>query len=135
MWPRWLRALATLWVAFDSKKRKSINWFWVLVILLLGPLLLPVYMTFRPLLPEEKRNPGIIWNLVINYEKLLVSVAGIAAAAVFVENMSLPHDKDLAEVRRAEIKAGSILGALFVFCLFLLEKIVFGLFTRRISSR
>jgi hypothetical protein len=135
MWPRWLRALATLWVAFDSKKRKSINWFWVLVILLLGPLLLPVYMTFRPLLPEEKRNPGIIWNLVINYEKLLVSVAGIAAAAVFVENMSLPHDKDLAEVRRAEIKAGSILGALFVFYLFLLEKIVFGLFTRRISSR
>jgi hypothetical protein len=135
MWPRWLRALATLWVAFDSKKRKSINWFWVLVILLLGPLLLPVYMTFRPLLPEEKRNPGIIWNLVINYEKLLVFVAGIAAAAVFVENMSLPHDKDLAEVRRAEIKAGSILGALFVFYLFLLEKIVFGLFTRRISSR
>ncbi|MGM0599178.1 MAG: hypothetical protein ACQETH_05090 [Candidatus Rifleibacteriota bacterium] len=135
MWPRWLRALATLWVAFDSKKRKSINWFWVLVLFLLGPLLLPVYMTFRPLLPEENRNPGIIWNLIINYEKLLVSVAGIAAAAVFVENLSLPHDKDLAEVRRAEIKAGTILGALFVFGLFLLEKIVFSRFTRGINSK
>lgn len=126
MWPRWLRAIATIWVAWDSKNRKTLDWFWVLVVLLLGPLLVPVYMALRPLLPREKRAGGLIWNVFVNCEKFFVWIAGAAAAAVFAENLMLPHDKNLAEVKRAEIKAGSLLGAVAVVFLLIVERIVFA---------
>lgn len=127
MWPRWLRAVATVWVAWDSKNRKALDWFWVLVVLLLGPLLLPLYMSFRPLLPKEKRSNSLIWNLVVNCEKFFLWIAGFAAAAVFAENLTLPHNKDLAEVKRAEIKAGTIIGTVFVIILLGLERIIFDI--------
>ena len=85
MWPRWIRALATLWVAWDSKQRKALDWFWVLVVLLLGPLMLPLYLTMRPLIKGEKRVGGFIWNLFVSLENFATWVVGLAAAAVFVE--------------------------------------------------
>jgi hypothetical protein len=126
--------MATIWVAFDSKKRKNIDWFWVLVVLLLGPLLLPVYMSVRPLLSGEKRSGGLCWNVLVNFEKFFVWIAGLAATVVFVENISTPHDKDLAEVKRAEIKAGTILGAILVIVLIGFEKVLFGWFRKRIEN-
>lgn len=134
MWPRWLRAIATIWVAWDSKNRKTLDWFWVLVILLLGPLLVPVYMALRPLLPREKRAGGLIWNVFVNCEKFFIWIAGAAAAAVFAENLMLPHDKNLAEVKRAEIKAGSLLGAVAVVFLLVLERIVFARIKEKIEG-
>jgi hypothetical protein len=134
MWPRWLRAVATIWVAFDSKQRKSLDWFWALVIFLLGPLLLPVYMAVRPLLPKEKRHGGLCWNIFVNFEQFFVWLAGIAAAAVFVQNISTPHDKDLAEVKRAEIKAGTIIGTVAVIILLGFERIVFNHFRKKIEG-
>ncbi|HNS09270.1 MAG TPA: hypothetical protein PKN29_06195 [Candidatus Ozemobacteraceae bacterium] len=135
MWPRWVRAIATIWVAWDSRQRKNLDWFWVLVIFLLGPLLLPLYLATRPLLKSEKRVGGLFWNLLVSCETLFTWLAGLAAAAVFVENVSMPYDKNLAEVKRAEIKAGSLIGvALFIVALGL-EKMGFELFRERIEKK
>ena len=125
MWPRWVRFLSTLWVALDSKKRNSVDYFWVIVILLFGPLLLPFYMISRPLLKGEKRSDCFIWNLFVAFEQLFIWIASLAAGAVFVENISTPKSKDLAEVKRAEIKAGSIMGIVLFIIIIGLEKIGF----------
>ncbi|GAB4274496.1 MAG: hypothetical protein Kow0029_14900 [Candidatus Rifleibacteriota bacterium] len=134
MWPRWLRAIATIWVAYDSKKRKQLDFFWVLVVLLLGPIFLPVYMSIRPLLPNERRSGGLLWNIIVNFEKFLIWIAGLATLAVFSENFSVPHDKNIAEVKRAEIKAGSIIGAVAVFILLGIERILFDKLRKRIEG-
>lgn len=125
MWPRWVRFLSTLWVALDSKKRNSVDYLWVIIVLLFGPLLLPFYMVTRPLLKGEKRSGCIWWNLLVAFEDLFVCIASLAAGAVFVENISIPRSKDLAEVKRAEIKAGSIMGIVLFIILIGLEKIGF----------
>jgi len=134
MWPRWIRALATLWVAWDSKQRKTLDWFWVLVVLLLGPLMLPLYLTVRPLTKGEKRTGGFIWNLFISLENFATWVVGLAGAAVFVENITTPHDPNLPEVRRAEIKAGSLAGVFIFIFLVGLEKIGFEYFRQQIEK-
>lgn len=134
MWPRWIRALATLWVAWDSKQRKALDWFWVLVVLLLGPLLLPFYLTSRPLLKGETRVGGFFWNLFISLETFASWVAGLAAAAVFIENITTPHDSNLPEVRRAEIKAGSLTGIIIFIFLAGLEKLGFEYFRKQVEK-
>jgi len=68
---------------------------------------------------------GFLWNLLVNIENLLSWVAGLAAAAVFVENITIPHNKNLAEVKRAEIKAGTIVGTIVFIVLIGFEKIGF----------
>ncbi|MDD3000157.1 MAG: hypothetical protein PHF29_00195 [Candidatus Riflebacteria bacterium] len=122
MWPRWVRLISTLWVAFDSKKRKSVDYLWVLIILLLGPLLLPVYIATRPLLKNEKRPDCLIWNIIVAVENIALWLVGLATAAVFVENVTMPKSKDVAEVKRAEIKVGSFLGLILFVILAGLEK-------------
>ena len=134
MWPRWIRALATLWVAWDSRQRKALDWFWVLAVLLLGPLLLPIYLTSRPLLTGERRVGGFLWNLLISLENFATWVIGLAAAAVFIENISTPHDPDVAEVRRAEIKAGSLAGIFIFIFLVGLEKLGFEHFRQHVEK-
>ncbi|HQB84394.1 MAG TPA: hypothetical protein PLR50_12910, partial [Candidatus Rifleibacterium sp.] len=117
------------------RQRKNLDWFWVLVIFLLGPLLLPFYLATRPLLKSERRVGGLLWNLLVSCETLFTWLAGLAAAAVFVENVSMPYDKNLAEVKRAEIKAGTLIGvALFIVALGL-EKMGFELFRERIEKK
>ncbi len=134
MWPRWIRALATIWVAWDSRNRRALDWFWVLVILLLGPLLLPVYLTTRPLLHGERRVGGFFWNLLVSLESMISWVVGLAAAAVFLENLTLPHDKNLAEVKRAEIKAGSLIGIILFIVAAGLEKTGFAAFRQHVEK-
>lgn len=135
MWPRWVRTLATLWVAWDSRQRKNLDWFWVLVIFLLGPLLLPFYLATRPLLRGERRVGGLLWNLLVNCENLLSWLAGLAAAAVLVENVSMPYDKSVAEVKRAEIKAGSLIGAVLLIVLAGIEKMGFEMLREHIEKK
>lgn len=135
MWPRWVRALATLWVAFDSRQRKELDLFWVLVILLLGPLLLPVYLSVRPLLKGEKRTECFFWNFFVNTEKLVSWLVGLAAAAVFVENFTMPHDKNVAEVKRAEIKAGSLAGVILFIVIAGFEKMGFEFLRQHIEKK
>lgn len=135
MWPRWVRALVTLWVAYDSRQRKNLDLFWVLVILLLGPLLLPFYLATRPLIKGERRVGGLLWNLVVSCESLVSWLIGLAAAAVFVENVSMPHDKGLAEVKRAEIKAGSLIGVVLFIVLAGFEKMGFEWFRNHVEKK
>lgn len=135
MWPRWIRAISALWVAFDSKKRKSADWVWAAVVLLLGPLLLPVYMTVRPQLKGEYRSKSTVYNFLVNLESFLTWVAGLAASAVLIENFTMPKSAEVAEVKRAEIKAGSILGVMAFAALVGLEKLAFCLFRSQIEYK
>jgi hypothetical protein len=135
MWPRWVRLISTLWVAFDSKKRKSVDYLWVLIILLLGPLLLPIYIATRPLLKNEKRPDCLIWNIIVAIENITLWLVGLAVAAVFVENVTMPKNKDVAEVKRAEIKAGSFLGLILFIILAGLEKTGFEAFKSHIEKK
>ena len=130
MWPRWVRGIITLWVAYDGQQRKGLDLFWVLVILLLGPLLLPFYLAVRPLMKDETRRGGFFWNAFWNFEKLISTLAGLATSAVFIENMMESENKSLAEVKRAEIKAGSILGVVAIVLFFVIERLFFDLFRR-----
>jgi hypothetical protein len=135
MWPRWVRVISTLWVAFDSKKRKELDVLWVVLILLLGPLLLPIYMATRPLLKGEKRPNCFLWNLLVAIENLALWCASLATLAVFVENVTLPKSKDLAEVKRAEIKAGTLIGMVIFIILMGLEKIGFETLKKYIETK
>jgi len=130
MWPRWVRGIITLWVAYDSQNRKGLDLFWVLVLFLLGPLLLPFYLAARPLLKDENRRGGFFWNAFWNFEKLLSTLAGLAASAVFIENMMESENKEVAVVKRAEIKAGSITGVVAVVFGFVIERLFFDIFRK-----
>ena len=134
MWPRWVRGIITLWVAFDSRNRQGLDLFWVLVLLLLGPLLLPFYLAARPLVGGESRRGGFLWNAFWNFEKLFSTLAGLATCAVFLENMMESENRDLAVVKRAEIKAGSLLGVVAVVAAFVLERLGFDWFRQAFES-
>ena len=124
MWPKWLRAVIGAWVAYDSKHRGNVSFFWIFVILLLGPLLVPCYLAARPLLPGEKSSGSFFWNAAWNFEKLLSGLIALAAMAVSVENLVESQSTDLALVKRAEIKAGTIFGCFVTFVLYGISRIV-----------
>ena len=128
MWPKWLRGLLAVWVAYDSRARKGMDLFWVLVVLILGPLLVPFYLAARPLLPGEVRRGSFWWNALWNFEKLFSTLVALASAAVFYENMSAPKTKEIAEVKLAEMKAGTILGLFVIIVFFVAERIGFDAF-------
>ena len=125
MWPRWVRALATIWVYIDSSKRGKKNIAWTLTILLFGPLLLPFYIAGRPFMKGEKEINCYFWRFLKACQDLFVLILSLASSAVFVENITTPKSRELAEVKRAEIKAGSILGIIAMFLLIGLEKFSF----------
>ena len=122
MWPRWVRAISTIWVAFDSHKRGKLDVLWTLVVLLLGPLFVPFYIAQRKAVKGDNYIDCYWWRLFKAIENLFLSVVGLASSAVFIENITTPKSKDLAEVKRAEIKAGSIMGAIAMFILIGLAK-------------
>ena len=125
MWPRWVRALATIWVSIDSKKRGKLDIAWTLTILLFGPLLLPFYIASRPFMKGEKEINCYFWRFLKACQDLFVLILCLASSAVFVENITTPKSRELAEVKRAEIKAGSILGIIAMFFMIGLEKFSF----------
>lgn len=125
MWPRWVRALSTIWVAFDSQKRGKVNILWTLVVLFFGPLLIPFYVAIRPAMQNEKIVGNYFWRLLKACENLVLWIIGLASSAVFIENITTPKSNDLAEVKRAEIKAGSICAMIAVIIMIGLDK--FGL--------
>lgn len=110
MWPRWLRFLVAAWVAWDASNRKASILFWTFVVLLLGPFLVPVYMATRPLVKGELRKGGFTWNLLWNLEAVFSAIMAFAAFGALAQNMESTHQQDIAPVRRAEAKAGSIFG-------------------------
>lgn len=135
MWPRWLRFLASLWVAFDSRKRQGRDIFWFVVVFALGPLLVPFYLASRPLLANEKRAGNFCWNVLVGFESLLFWLLSLALSASMLENMSIRQSKDIAPVKIAEIKAGTILGTLFLFFLLIVEKVIFTIFRKNFEKK
>lgn len=123
MWPKWLRGLVTLWVAWDSRSRKGAGLFWTAVVFVLGPLLVPFYLAARPLLPGETRRGSFWWNAVWNFERLFAALAALASMAVCAQNMQIAEKTDLAVVKRAEIKAGTLAGLIATMILLLIERI------------
>ena len=112
MWPRWLRGLMTFWVAWDAGKRRAFTLFWAGLVLVLGPLMVPLYLACRPLLKGESRNGCLAWNLFWNFESLLAAVCGLATLGALAQNLESAKDRALPPVKQAEVKAGSIAGFL-----------------------
>ena len=135
MWPRWVRALATIWVSVDSSKRGKLNIAWTLTILLFGPLLLPFYVASRPFLKDEKVIDCYFWRFIKACQDLFVFILALASSAVFIENITTPKSRELAEVKRAEIKAGSILGIIAMFLLIGFEKFSFDFIKEQIEKK
>jgi len=123
MWPKWLRGLITVWVAWDSHSRKGAGIFWTAIVFILGPLLVPFYLAARPLLAGETRRGSFWWNALWNFERLFAALAALASMAVCAQNMQIAESKDLAIVKRAEIKAGTLAGLVATLVLLLVERI------------
>ncbi|HEY9070723.1 MAG TPA: hypothetical protein VIV61_10750 [Candidatus Ozemobacteraceae bacterium] len=123
MWPKWLRGLVTIWVAWDSHTRKGPSLFWTAVVFILGPLLVPFYLAGRPLLAGESRRGSFWWNAVWNFERLFAALAALAGFAVCAQNLQLAETKDLAVVKRAEIKAGTFAGLIATLVLLFIERV------------
>lgn len=123
MWPKWLRGLVTLWVAWDSRSRKGAGLFWTAVVFILGPLLVPFYLAARPLLPGETRRGSFWWNTAWNFERLFSALTALAGMAVCAQNMQIAENKGLAVVKRAEIKAGTLAGLIATFLFLLVERV------------
>lgn len=135
MWPRWLRILASLWVAFDSRKRHGRDIFWFVVVFALGPLLVPFYLAARPLLAHEKRVGNFCWNVIVGFESFLFWLISLALSASMLENLTIKQSKDIAPVKVAEIKAGTVLGTLFLFFVLITEKLLFTAFRRNFERK
>ncbi len=135
MWPRWVRALATIWVSVDSTKRGKFDVAWTLTILFFGPLLLPFYIASRPFMKDEKVINCYFWRFLKACQHLFLLVLGLASSAVFIENITTPKSRELAEVKRAEIKAGSILGIIAMFLLIGAEKFSFDFIKEQIEKK
>ena len=135
MWPRWVRALATIWVSVDSTKRGKFDVAWTLTILFFGPLLLPFYIASRPFMKDEKVINCYFWRFLKACQNLFLLILGLASSAVFIENITTPKSRELAEVKRAEIKAGSILGIVAMFLLIGAEKFSFDFIKEQIEKK
>lgn len=135
MWPRWVRALATIWVSVDSTKRGKFDVAWTLTILFFGPLLLPFYIASRPFMKDEKVINCYFWRFLKACQNLFILILGLASSAVFIENITTPKSRELAEVKRAEIKAGSILGIIAMFLLIGAEKFSFDFIKEQIEKK
>ena len=135
MWPRWVRALATIWVSVDSTKRGKFDVAWTLTILFFGPLLLPFYIASRPFMKDEKVINCYFWRFLKACQNLFLLILGLASSAVFIENITTPKSRELAEVKRAEIKAGSILGIIAMFLLIGAEKFSFDFIKEQIEKK
>ena len=135
MWPRWVRALTTIWVSIDSSKRGKFDLAWTLTILMFGPFLLPFYIASRPFLKNERVIDCYFWRLIKACQGLMLFVIGLASSAVFIENITTPKSRELAEVKRAEIKAGSILGIVVMILLIGVEKFSFDFVKEKIEDR
>jgi hypothetical protein len=135
MWPRWVRALATIWVSVDSTKRGKFDVAWTLTILFFGPLLLPFYIASRPFMKDEKVINCYFWRFLKACQNLFLLILGLASSAVFIENITTPKSRELAEVKRAEIKAGSILGIIAMFLLIGVEKFSFDFIKEQIEKK
>ncbi|MBF0409665.1 MAG: hypothetical protein HQM10_20160 [Candidatus Riflebacteria bacterium] len=124
MWPKWVRGAVACWVGLDSSKRGEFSLFWFLIVLILGPFLVPLYFTLRSQNPDEKNENGFLLNFAENLKNFFAALVGFASLGVFAENLERIINGDLGRVKRAEVLAGSIFSfALLSVLLFIVKKI------------
>jgi len=123
-----LRAVLGGWVILDSRKRGGVSLFWTAVVIILGPLLIPLYLTCRPLIEGERKRGTFFTNLFWNFEPLVSGLVALAAVAVSIENFVDSGRQELAPVKRAEIKAGTILGVMVTFVMYGISRVLVGIF-------
>jgi hypothetical protein len=134
MWPKWIRAAIGSWVMVDSHRRGGLSYFWSCIVLFFGPLLLPFYLAARPLVSGETRRGGFFWNVFWHFETLASLIMGLLAVGVTIENMIESRRKELALVKKAEMKAGTILGCLATLALYGISRLVVGTVRRSLES-
>ena len=84
MWYFIVYAAAALFVFIDAMKRQNSAGWWTLGVLLIGPVVLPVYFADRNLLAGEVRSGGRWWNILRNF---VIGWTVLVAIAWFVTNL------------------------------------------------
>ncbi|MGB6065390.1 MAG: SHOCT domain-containing protein [Desulfomonilaceae bacterium] len=105
-----------VWVLIDAGKRKSDkSLWWGIGTAALGPLVLPVYLSKRPLLAEEVREGGAAWNILKNFALFwTVTMAIFAIYLLLSVGGAKELDSDAAKGIAATVGLG-LIGALWFF--------------------
>lgn len=110
-----------LWVLFDciSRKTRAVAALWVLGTAMFGPVILPIYLAFRPLKKGEVREGGKAWNVLKNFAILwtIVMVMATIATLTRVANIttSLTSDAEKAGAGIGMLVGMTLLGAVWFF--------------------
>ena len=67
MWYFLLNAILIVWLVRDGLRRKTKVLLWALACFFFGPVVVPVYLTLRPLKSGETREGGAGWNIMKNF--------------------------------------------------------------------
>jgi hypothetical protein len=106
-----LYGVIALWVLFDGFTRKMGVYaaLWALGTALLGPIILPVYLAFRPLKQGEVREGGRTWNVLKNFAILWTIVMVIVTIAVMMNVADVTRGLNT-EAERAGAGLGTLIG-------------------------
>ena len=133
MWYFILHLIIAIWVFLDALKRQNSYVGWAPPIIVIGPLVLPVYLAKRNLKAGEVREGGLGWNILKNFA-LLWTLMMIVAAIVLMMNVSEMDATSQAEQTGLAIGVALALGMWgFLWFAVLVGALVLGLFLRNTS--
>src|ERR1039457_1497735 len=106
-----LYGVFALWVLFDALTRKmgASGFLWALGTAIVGPIILPVYLAWRPLKQGEVREGGRAWNILKNFAILWTIVMAFASIAAFMA-MAKRTTGLTSDAARAGAGIGMVLG-------------------------
>ena len=106
-----LYGVFALWVLFDALTRKmgASGFLWALGTAIVGPIILPVYLAWRPLKQGEVREGGRGWNILKNFAILWTIVMAIASIAALMA-MAKSTTGLTSDAARAGAGIGMVLG-------------------------
>lgn len=121
-----------VWVLIDAGKRKTDkSLWWGIGTAVLGPLVLPVYLSKRPLLAGEVREGGPGWNILKNFALFwTVTMVIIAIYMLFSVGGAKELDSDAAKGIAATVGLG-LIGVLWFFPM--ATAMILGFFLRKSS--
>jgi hypothetical protein len=108
------------WLIYDTNKRKIKGWYWwIILTLIFSPLIITFYLPKRPLLVDEKREGGYVWNWAKSFALLWTltmasaTFMSISSAANSISNMTNDY-----EIAGAGIGTAIGIGLIFGLWLF-----------------
>ena len=101
MWYLILWAAFAVWVLCDNIHRnlRGASVLWFIGTVLLGPLVLPLYLAWRPLKQGETREGGTSWNVLKNFAVLWTALMCVAAFQILVQLSKHASESDTATAR------------------------------------